>query len=166
MKPGASMGALLSPGRRMLLWAGLALMALGFLLFFSTFVTFVMHFGDFDHFEEQARSDGLRAVGGMGLILVGMGLTIASTLGQAVRWAADPDRAARDLAPWARLSGRLQDEAFREMRTVRATVADLAGSRAGPAPAAPEPVIKVRCRACGALSDESSRFCGGCGAPL
>lgn len=169
-KPGPTQGPLLTPGRRLVLRVGLACMALGFLLFFSTFVSFALHFGDFDHFEERTRSQALRAVGGLGLVLVGMGLTIGSTVGQTMRWLGDPERAARELAPWARLSGRLQDEAFREMTTVRATVSDLASGRTreepAPAPAPATPLIQVRCRACGGLSDESARFCSGCGAAL
>jgi hypothetical protein len=70
----------------------------------------------------------------------------------------NPEQAVHDLSPWARMSGRLTDEAFSEMPTVRETIASIVH------PAAPgEPEVKVRCQACQALNDEHDKFCGQCG---
>src|SRR5262245_13302893 len=50
---------------------GIVLIVIGFVLFLSTFFSAAANFGNFDNFEERGRSMGLRAVGGMTLIIVG-----------------------------------------------------------------------------------------------
>jgi hypothetical protein len=62
----------------------------------------------------------------------------------------DPKLARRDLEPYSRMAGGMVKDALEE--------ADVAAS--------PERVVKIRCRACEALSDETSKFCGQCGAKL
>ena len=52
-------------------YLGTAVSVIGVLLFLSVFVTFIANFGNFDHFDERARSSGFRALGGMVLIVVG-----------------------------------------------------------------------------------------------
>jgi hypothetical protein len=151
-----------SSQRRAIYYAGLTTMAVGFLLFFSTFITGAMHFGDFDHMAERGRSMGLRAFGGFAMIFVGIFLANLGARGLAGSgMMLDPERARRDLEPWARTSGGLTDAAFQEMPTVRETVAGLV--RGGDE--APE-VVKVRCRACRALNDEHDKYCGQCGKAL
>jgi hypothetical protein len=152
----------IAPERRRIYYTGLTLGALGLISFLSTFVTFAMHFGDFTNFEANARSEFLRAAVGM-ILMIGGG--VLATIG--ARGAAgsglllDPERAGRDLEPFARLSGRLKDAEFSEMHTLRETLGGL-GAPGEPAP----PEVKVRCRNCQALNDERDKFCGQCGASL
>ncbi|HEY2882863.1 MAG TPA: hypothetical protein VGJ15_10525, partial [Pirellulales bacterium] len=61
-----------SPQRSPTYYIGPCLIGIGFLLFISTFFSAAMNFGNFDHFEEQGRSMGLRAVSGMTLMIVGI----------------------------------------------------------------------------------------------
>jgi hypothetical protein len=150
------------PERKWIYYTGMGLMALGLVLFLSTFVTFAMHFGDFDNFAAKARSDFGRAIGGMiGLILGGilMGVGARGFAGSGVML--DPQRAKQDLEPWARMSGALTDAAFAEMPTVRETIREAVGGSSES-----REVVRVRCRACQALNDEHDKFCGQCGAPL
>ncbi len=96
----------ISPEREQLYYAGMALAAVGLLMFLSTFVTFLMHFGDFSNFNANARSDGFRAIGGMILMIVGSGLMAVGRAGAAGSGLKlDPEEARRDVEPWARMSG-------------------------------------------------------------
>jgi hypothetical protein len=72
----------ISPERQGLYYLGMILSGIGLLLFLSTFVSFISHFGDFTDFLGLGRS----GVAGSGLKL-------------------DPQEARRDLEPWSRMSG-------------------------------------------------------------
>lgn len=151
------------PARVWMVRAGLICLAVGLLSFLSTFVVFAANFGKFDHFEERGRMMSLLAVSGFILIVVGMGLTMAGGSGVASAvWHLDPRRAKERLAPWARLSGQLSDEAFSEMKTVRQTLAGLGSDADAPT----ERIVQVRCRTCRALNEETDKFCGQCGQAL
>ncbi|HTF89713.1 MAG TPA: hypothetical protein VK843_14965 [Planctomycetota bacterium] len=61
----------ISEGRKTLYYFGLALMIIGGILFFSNFVIMALNFGDFSDMKDSAQNFLLRAVGGMGLLIVG-----------------------------------------------------------------------------------------------
>ncbi len=152
------------PGRKTVYYVGMALSIVGLLMFLSTFVSGLAHFGDFHHFAEHTRSMGLRAFGGIILLMIGgVVMRIGAQGAFGAGMLLDPERAGRELEPWARMSGRLNDAAFSEMSTVRETIGDALGGRREPEPA---PEIKIRCRSCQALNDEQARFCDQCGAAL
>lgn len=153
----------ISPGRVLAVRAGVTSLVAGLLMFLSTFVIFAVNFGKFDHFEEHGRTTFLLAIGGMALMIVGMVALAAGGSGLAgALWHLDPNRAQKMLRPWARLSGRLTDEAFSEMKTVRQSLAGFTDAADVPT----ERIVQVRCRACRALNDETDKFCGQCGAAL
>ena len=105
----------ISSGRKNLYSIGMGLAGLGGLLFLSTFLTFMMHFGDFNNFEANARSDGLRAFGGMIFMILGVGLMGVAHKGLAGSGAVlDPQQARQDLEPWARMSGGLLKDTLDE----------------------------------------------------
>jgi hypothetical protein len=96
----------ISPKRQGIYYLGMILSGIGLLLFLSTFVTFLMHFGDFTDFEGRVRSNGTRAFGGMICILIGqflMHLGRSGVAGSGLKL--DPQEARRDLEPWSRMSG-------------------------------------------------------------
>jgi hypothetical protein len=96
----------ISPKRQGIYYLGMILSGIGLLLFLSTFVTFLMHFGDFTDFEGRVRSNGTRAFGGMICILIGqflMHLGRSGVAGSGLKL--DPQVARRDLEPWSRMSG-------------------------------------------------------------
>jgi hypothetical protein len=61
----------ISQGRKATYYVGAIIMVIGGLMFFSTFVTFAMHFGDFANFDDNAKSDMFRAFGGIALLILG-----------------------------------------------------------------------------------------------
>lgn len=147
------------PERRNLYYLGMGVAILGALSFFSVFVTFLANFGNFDNFEGRVQSEGFRAIGGMFLIVVG---SIVMNIG-ARGWAGsgvvlDPERARKEVEPWSRLAGGVTQDALSEIPLVK-KLEDRLGN--------PEPqVVKVRCRQCQGLNDETARFCNQCGAAL
>lgn len=147
------------PERRNLYYLGMGISLLGALSFFSVFVTFLANFGNFDNFEGRIRSERFRAIGGMFLIAVG---AVVMNIG-ARGWAGsgvilDPERARQEVEPWSRLTGGVARDALSEIPLVK----KLEDHLGDPQP----PRIKVRCRQCQALNDETARYCNQCGATL
>ena len=96
----------ISPERQSLYYFGMILAGIGFLLFLSTFLSFISHFGDFTDFDGQAKSGGMRAFGGVICIGIGqfiMRLGRSGVAGSGLKL--DPQEARRDLEPWSRMSG-------------------------------------------------------------
>ncbi len=143
-----------SDSRKTLYALGMILMALGALLFLSTFLSFAMKFGDFSNFEADAQSNIFRALGGMALIFLGgviRGIGARGLAGSGV--VLDPKQARKDLEPYSRMAGGMVKDALEE--------ADLnLGTRK------PEQVIMIKCPVCGKLNEEDSKFCQECGKPL
>jgi hypothetical protein len=106
----------ISPERKKLYRAGQIVAVVGLLTFLSVFVSGALHFGDFSNFDNHARSMGLRAVGGMFMIIAGMamaGIGAAGAAGSGLNL--DPEKAREDLEPWARLQGGLTKASLDEM---------------------------------------------------
>lgn len=144
----------ISEGRKAAYYVGTALVVVGVLLFGSTFVTFAMHFGDFSDFASNARSDMLRAFGGMLLMAVGIAIAGIGARGLAGSGVVlDPEKAREDLEPYTRMAGGMVKDALDEADI------KLGGS-------APEKVIMVKCPTCGKLNEDDSKFCQECGKKL
>jgi hypothetical protein len=144
--------------RKALYYGGMAVAGVGLLLFLSTFVTFMANFGNFDNFEARARSEGFRAFGGMALMMVGgfmMNVGAKGLAGSGI--VLDPEQARKDIEPWSRMGGGVVQDALSEVDVVK-KIED----RLDP----PEPQVKVRCRNCQALNDETARFCNQCGSAI
>jgi hypothetical protein len=127
----------ISEGRKAAYYVGCGLIVVGVLSFASVFLTAAMHFGDFSHFASDARSNMLRAFGGMALIVVGGIIRGIGARGLAGSGAVlDPGRAREELEADIHLSGR------------------------------PERVIMIKCPSCGTLNEDGSKFCQECGKSL
>ncbi len=141
----------ISSERKTAFYLGGILMVIGGISFLSVFVTGIMNFGDFSNFEGQARSSMARAFGGMILLIIGgivRGVGARGLAGSGVLL--DPEQARDELEPYSRMAGGMVKDALDEV--------DLNfGS------AAAEKVIMIRCRACGKLNEEDSKFCQECG---
>ncbi len=85
----------ISEGRKAAYYVGIVLAVTGGLLFLSVFVTAALHFGDFTHFESDARSSMFRALAGSGVVL-------------------DPKKAREDLEPYSRMAGGMVKDALDE----------------------------------------------------
>lgn len=143
----------ISEARKTAYYLGMGLQVLGGLLFASTFVTFLMHFGDFNNFEARAKSDGFRAFGGMALLIIGGIIRWIGAKGLAGSGILlNPEKARDELEPYSRMAGGMVKDAFDEANI------NLGGQ--------PTKVIMVKCPSCGGLSQESAKFCQECGAKL
>ncbi|MBW7939670.1 MAG: zinc ribbon domain-containing protein [Candidatus Omnitrophica bacterium] len=148
----------ISESRKFLYYLGLALIALGALLFFSTFLSAALHFGDFSHFEERTRSMAFRSFGGIFLLVAGVVINRIGALGFSGSGVVlDPQQAREDLKPYSSMVGGMAKDVMEESGLVEMI-------QPRPTPVAEQ--IKVRCRACQALNDEDARFCDQCGKEL
>lgn len=151
----------ISQGRKATYYVGGVIMIIGGLMFFSTFVTFAMHFGDFHNFEDNARSDIFRAFGGMGLLILGgiiMGVGRRGLAGSGA--VLDPKQAREDLEPYSRMAGGMFKDALDE-----SGISLGSASRPGPQKVV-ERVVMIKCPACAKLNEEDSKFCQECGDKL
>jgi len=140
----------ISDERKVAYYVGMGLLILGGLLFASTFVTFLMHFGDFDNFEARAKSMGFRAFGGMVLVIIGaiiQGIAAKGLAGSGVVLA--PEQARGELEPYSRMAGGMVKDALDEAQIHLGDE--------------PTQVIMVKCRSCGQLNQETAKFCQECG---
>lgn len=130
---------------------GNVMMAIGGLLFFSTFITFGINFGKFDF------NPGFmifQSFGGMFLLIAGgvtKSIAMRGLAGSGV--VLDPEQARSELEPYSRMAGGMIQDALEEV--------DLPTGNSSP-----QQVIMIRCRECGQLNEEGSKFCQECGKPL
>jgi len=100
-----------SPERKMVYYAGMALMVVGFLCFGSVFVSGCLDTGrgpDFNFANAVSRqhSEAVRGILGMGMIIAGAFLRNAGRMGLAGSGIKlDPEEARKDVEPWARMGG-------------------------------------------------------------
>lgn len=145
----------ISGERKTAYYVGMTVMVVGGLMFLSVFITAAINFGDFNNFESDARSSLFRAIGGMVLIIVGgiiRGVGAAGLAGSGV--VLDPEQARSELEPYSRMAGGMLKDAI-----------DESGIKTGRT-AEPEKIIMIKCRACGKLNEEDSKFCQECGQEL
>ena len=105
----------ISPERKGIYYVGMILGAIGFLTFGSVMVSGVMNFGDFSNFQERSRSMGMRAIVGMGMVILGgilTGLGRAGAAGSGL--ILDPEKAREDVEPWSRMTGGVIKDALDE----------------------------------------------------
>src|SRR5262245_36843395 len=120
----------ISPERKRVYYLGMALLAAGILLFLSTFVTLLANFGTFENFGERAQSMGLRALGGMVLMIAGGLLMRVGAAGPAASGLIlDPERARKDVEPWSRMAGGVANDMLSEVEVVQKVADGLAGGK-------------------------------------
>ncbi|NQU42310.1 zinc ribbon domain-containing protein [bacterium] len=148
----------ISEGRKTIYYVGMALMVIGGLLFLSTFLTFalsmassVRHFGGSFGPPRDMATAPFQAFGGMGLLIAGTFLRKLGTRGLAGSGVIlDPERARGELEPYSRMAGGMIKDGLEE--------ADIHLDKTGS-----ERVIMIKCRSCGHLNEEDSKFCQECG---
>jgi hypothetical protein len=139
----------ISSERQTTYYLGMGLVVIGIGLFVSTFLSFgTASLGQMPSFG--------RPLAGMGMMVVGRLLMVLGARGPAgAGLILDPERARRDLEPMSRMGGGMLKDALDEANV------DLGQDRR-----TPREVVKLRCRACGALDDETAKFCSACGKPM
>jgi hypothetical protein len=145
----STMNRHISGERKTAYYVGSGLMLVGFLLLASVFVTLFLNFGDHSNFDADVRSTMLRAGGGIALLIVGRFVRATGARGLAGSGVVlDPEKARKDLEPYSRMAGGMIKDALEE--------ANVAGARS-------EKVVMIKCRSCGKLNEEDSKFCQQCG---
>lgn len=141
-----------SDRRKAVYYLGLCLTALGALSFLSVFVSFAIHFGDFNLGPSFGKSLVARGFGGMILIIVGNILSVVGSRGVAGSGIVlSPQKAREDLEPWSRMAGGMIGDAL---------------SETGLGKSEPPERIKIRCPKCRAVNEETAKFCQQCGAAM
>lgn len=150
------MASQISRARKTTFYLGLGFMVLGSILFASTCVLFFMHAGedaDGGASAPPGKAQFTPALGGMGLVLVGLFLRRLGARGLAGSgFLLDPGLARKELEPYSRMAGGMAKDALEE-----------AQAKLG---AQSTQVVVIRCRACRKLNEEDSKFCQECGRPL
>ena len=145
----------ISNERKTAYYVGSGMALFGLLLFLSVFLTSAMNFGNFDDFEGQARSAGLRAVGGMILIIAGAAIRGIGARGLAGSGVVlNPSKAREELKPYSNMAGGMLGDALEASNLKE----HLGGSNARS-----EQVVMIKCLSCGKLNEEDSKFCQECG---
>lgn len=121
-------------------------------------------FNGMRRFEDQMQTSATRGILGMLCMIGGGVLMIVGRAGFAGSGLVlDPKQARKDLEPWNRAAGGMIEDTLEEIPIVTNAF------RPQPPPVHPSsasPVVKIRCRECQALNDETDKFCGQCGKPL
>ncbi|WP_309396499.1 zinc ribbon domain-containing protein [Cerasicoccus maritimus] len=148
-------------------YIGMGLMILGGLLFASNFLFVASSMSSGPSFGGPGFGGGgssivggmvARALGGMALIVIGgiiRGIGARGLAGSGV--VLNPQQARRDLEPYSRMAGGMIKDAVDESGI------DLGGSSRR---SEPEKVVMIKCRECGKLNEEDSKFCQECGKPI
>lgn len=140
--------------RQFAYYGGIVIAGVGMLLFLSFFVTGLMALSDHSRMTDSSGPNAaIRAF--IGFILVAVGSTISNVAAKGLAGSGvilDPEKAREDLEPYSRMAGGMVKDALDE--------ADIHLN------AAPKETIKVRCRSCGKLNEETAKFCNDCGKPI
>jgi hypothetical protein len=154
----------ISPERKKLYNAGLVMIIIGGCLFGLPFLAIplimIVSFLGYDGAGPPKGLIGLPIVAffsfiGFGLIVGGGAMRIIAAKGKAGSGLVlDPEQAREDLEPWARAGGGIVKDALEE--------ADINLSKLGGG-SEPEKIVMIKCRECGKLNEEDSKFCQECG---
>ena len=99
-------------------------------------------------------------IGFIGFAFIAVGGTIRGIAAKGVAGSGlvlDPEKAREDLEPWTRMGGGMVKDALDEADI---NLSNLGGN------SDPEKVIMIKCRECGKLNEEDSKFCQECGKPI
>ena len=146
----------ISDERKTAFYLGTLLSGIGLLLFLSNFVFGALQLGgepDFGSHNSFMQGMALRGVGGILLIAVGRFIRRVGARGLAGSgMLLEPEQAREDLKPYSKMAGGMLNDALEEV--------DLPGG------SQPEKIIVIKCRDCGYLNEENSKFCQECGTKI
>lgn len=148
--------AKISKERQTTYYIGMGMIAVGFLMFISTFFAIAGMMNSNNPFAGNGPSFATPIVGFL-LMVAGsfvMNIGAKGTAGSGL--ILDPDKARDDLKPFNEAKGGMISDIISNT--------DLAGNIASISGA--KEVIKIKCRNCGSLNDEDAKFCKSCGQEL
>ena len=142
----------ISNQRKIIYYIGMCISVIGFILFMSSF------FVNMDaSFSTETPSFFKRAVLGMICMIVGSILASIGRLGTAGSgFLLDPEKAREDLKPFSESKGKIVNDVIENIDIVKNI--NQSSKERGTIE-----VIKIKCRECGELNDEDSKFCKKCG---
>lgn len=138
----------ISAQRKGLYYLGMAVMIIGFILFFSVFFE-----GFSDDFMTDDNGMGFMKNGIIGFIMIAVGTVIMSIGARGAAGSGlilDPEKAREDLNPYTSVAGEILNDALKEVDILKSKMAETG-------------LIKVRCLSCRELNDEDAKFCKSCG---
>jgi len=143
----------ISGERKAAYYVGRLIQLVGIILVVSFVVTFLGGFGDFPDVGTPIEFGMYRFFGGVVLVIAGGSISRIGARGAAGSGLVlDPARARGELEPYSRMAGGMLKDALDEADV------HVGGRR--------EQVVMIKCRACGKLNEEDSKFCQECGKPL
>lgn len=146
--------------RRVMYYAGMLIAGTGALLFISVFFSAACAMSS--HRMDLDSSMPIRAVSGFFMMFFGGIIMTIGRVGMAAAgFKLDPNRMREDLRPWNRLGGQMLNDQLSEVEPIQKIADGL--SRIGQQATTVREVIKIRCRSCGGLDEETARFCSHCG---
>lgn len=146
----------ISKERKATYYVGLGILVIGFILFFSVFVSVAVSFANPSEFNIPPFQNGIF---GFILIIAGVIVTNIGAKGAAGSGLLlDPEKAREDLKPFNEAKGGMINDVISNI--------DVIEDIARPHEHEEKEVIKIKCRSCGTLNDEDARFCKGCGGEL
>lgn len=145
----------ISTGRKVLYYSGMGLIAIGVILFLSTFVIAFTS----DPFELIDSGKNPMKLGVYGFIMIFLGTVLRGigalgTSGSGL--ILDPHKAREDLNPYTTTVGGMISDVLDEVDAMRKEE-NREDDRE---------VIRIRCRGCAELNEEDAKFCKRCGEPL
>lgn len=148
--------AKISNERKATYYIGLVMIALGFILFISVFFSAASMMRDpfGGSFGMNRGPSFMNAVIGMVLMIAGGVVTNIGARGAAGSGIIlDPEKAREDLKPYSEAAGGMINDVISNIDVVD----KITGTKEE------KEVIKIRCRSCGTLNDEDSKYCKNCG---
>lgn len=134
--------------RKTVYYVGMGMIILGIILFLSVFFS---SFGAMTNFGQPPSM--LPGLIGFVLIMIGTALRTIGARGLAGSGVIlDPQKAKHDLEPYARAAGGLLKDVIEETDDNKTDDN--------------QPQVKLRCRNCQSLNDETANYCQNCGQPL
>ncbi|MGI6189357.1 MAG: zinc ribbon domain-containing protein [Clostridiales bacterium] len=148
----------ITKGRKAAYYTGMALIALGFILFISTFISVASHINDpLSFIDGRGTPPFANSVIGIILIIIGSVVMSIGARGPAGSGLLlDPKKAREDLKPFSEAKGEMINDVISNIDAVDRIVKSSEAKE----------VIKIKCRNCGALNDEDAKFCKNCGREL
>lgn len=150
----------ISPERKAAYYAGMAISGIGIFLFSMPFWTIPLSMSGPGAFD-RASNSFFYAFIGFAMIVGGqfvMNIGRAGLAGSGILL--DPDRARKEQEPFSRMKGGMIRDGLEEAGLVDDDGLKLNRS------SKPEQVVMIRCRECGKLNEEDSKFCQECGKKL
>lgn len=139
--------------QQMLHYLGVALQAVGLLMFASLFLTFVSRFGDFSDFDRRMQNQATIGFLSMAIIVAGKLLCRGvARSGESLDWRSDHQRNRMPFNPFTRMAGGNQQDPKDDGRL--------------PLGGQPERIVVMKCQRCGQTSAEKANFCQACGEKL